>query len=101
MQRGRVLARPTFCGPPSLKPGCAVTRPSNLCVARQIADVNAQIEDTKLQILQNQKRVENRLAKGADVTELRSAIAVLTETLTHLEACKALLREQRQACGGQ
>ena len=97
MQRGRVLARPTSCGPPSLKLGFAVTRPSNPCVVLQIADVSAQIEDTKLQLVQNQKRLENRLAKGADVTELRSAIAVLMETLTHLEARKALLREQGQA----
>lgn len=74
-----------------------MTRPSNLCVARQIADVSAQIEETKPQLVQNQKRVENQLAKGADVTELRSAVAVLTETLTYLEACKALLREQGQA----
>lgn len=101
MQRGRVLARPTFCGHPSLKPGCAVTRPPNPCVALQIADVSAQIEVTKLQLMQHQKRVENRLAKGADVTELRSAIAVLTETLSHLEACKALLREQQQPFRGQ
>lgn len=70
-----------------------MTRPTNLRLARQIADVDAQIEDTKLRILQDQKRIENRLAKGADVTELRSAIALLTETLTRLEACKALLRE--------
>ena len=70
-----------------------MTTPFKLCIARQIADVSAQIEDTKLRILQDQKRVENRLAKGADVTELRSAIAVLTETLTRLEARKALLRE--------
>lgn len=74
-----------------------MTRPSNLGVVLQIADVSAQIEDTKLQLIQNQKRVENRLAKGADVTELRSAIAALTETLTHLQTCKALLREQGQA----
>jgi uncharacterized small protein (DUF1192 family) len=70
-----------------------VTRPTNLRLAGQIADVDAQIEDTKLRILQDQKRIENRLAKGADVTELRSAIALLTETLTRLEARKALLRE--------
>ena len=101
MQRGRFLARPTFCDPPSLKPGCAVTKSSNLCAARQIAEVSAQIEDTKLQILQNQKRVENRLAKGADVTELRAAIAALTESLIHLEACKALLREQQQPLRGE
>jgi len=78
-----------------------VTRSSNLSIARQTADVNAQIADTELQILQNKKRVENRLAKGADVTELKSAIAVLTETLTYLEACKARLHEQRQGSGGQ
>ena len=70
-----------------------MTRPTNLRLAGQIADVDAQIEDTKLRILQDQKRIENRLAKGADVTELRSAIALLTETLTRLEARKALLRE--------
>jgi hypothetical protein len=46
-----------------------VTRPSNLRVALQIANASAQTEDTKLQLIQNQKRVENRLAKGADVTE--------------------------------
>jgi len=76
-----------------------VTRPSNLSIARQIADVDARIADTELRIFQNQKRVENRLAKGADVTELRSEIAVLTETLTNLEACKVRLQEQRQGCG--
>jgi len=101
VQRGRVLARPIFRSPTSLKPGCTVTRPSNLCIARQIADVSAQIEDTKLRILQDQKRVENCLAKGTDVTELRSAIAVLTERLAHLEACKALLREQQLASSDQ
>lgn len=76
-----------------------MTRPSNLSIARQIADVDAQIADTELRIFQNQKRVENRVAKGADVAELRSAIAALTEVLTCLEACKARLHEQRQGCG--
>ncbi|HET7155001.1 MAG TPA: hypothetical protein VFI87_06500, partial [Hyphomicrobiaceae bacterium] len=83
----------------TLRSDRAVTRPSNQSIARQIGDVNAQIADTELSILQSQKRVENRLAKGADVTELRSAIAVLTETLTYLEACKVRLQEQRQGCG--
>ena len=55
-------------------------------VTRQIADLNTQIADTELQILQKQKRVENLLAKGADATEEKSAIAVLSETLAHLES---------------
>lgn len=71
-----------------------MTGPSNLRVARQIADVNAQIAETELLICQNQKRVENLLAKGADVTELKSAIAVLAETLTRLKTRKARLHEQ-------
>lgn len=63
-------------------------------IARQIADVSAQIADTELRIFQNQKRVENLLAKGADVTELKSVIAMLTETLIYLESYKAQLHEQ-------
>ena len=63
-------------------------------IARQIAAVSAQIADTELRIFQNQKRVENLLAKGADVAELKSAIAVLTETLIYLESYKAQLHEQ-------
>lgn len=77
-----------------------MTRPSNLRAAQQIADVDAQIAETELLICQNQKRVENLLAKGADVTELKSAIAVLTETLTCLETRKAGLHEQRQGGDG-
>lgn len=71
-----------------------MTRPTNLRLARQIADVDAQIAETEVLICQHQKRVENLLAKGADVTELKSAIAVLTETLTRLETRKALLHER-------
>ena len=97
MQRERVLARPISAVNPQVRPCCDET--IQLSIARLVGDVNAQIADTELRILQSQKRVENRLAKGADVTELRSAIAVLTETLTYLEACKVRLQEQRQGCG--
>jgi hypothetical protein len=69
-------------------------------ISRQIADLDAQIADTELQILQNQKRVENLLAKGADATELRTATAVLTETLVHLEASKAQLEKQQRGNAG-
>jgi hypothetical protein len=99
VQRGRVLARPISAAHP--QPSCPVTKSSSLSIARQIADVDAQIADTELRILQSQKRVENRVAKGADVTELKSAIAALTKVLTYLEACKARLHQQRQGCGGQ
>ena len=63
-------------------------------IARQIASVSTQIADTELRIFQHQKRVANLLAKGADVTELKSAIAVLTETLSYLESYRAQLHEQ-------
>lgn len=62
-------------------------------VARQIADLNTQIADTELQILQKQKRVENLLAKGADATEEKSAIAVLSETLARVESRKKSLEK--------
>jgi hypothetical protein len=63
-------------------------------IARQITHVSAQIADTELRIFQHQKRVANLLARGADVTQLKSAIAVLTETLGYLESYKAQLLEQ-------
>ena len=67
-------------------------------IARQIASVSTQIADTELRIFQHQKRIANLQARGADVTELKSAIAVLTETLIYLESYKAQLHEQS---GGQ
>ena len=67
-------------------------------IDRQIASVSTQIADTELRIFQHQKRVANLQARGADVSELKSAIAVLTETLIYLESYKAQLHEQS---GGQ
>lgn len=67
-------------------------------IARQMASVSTQIADTELRIFQHQKRIANLQARGADVTELKSAIAVLTETLIYLKSYKAQLHEQS---GGQ
>lgn len=68
--------------------------------AQQIADLNAQSADIEQQIVQNQKRVENLRAKGADATELKSTIAALTEALAHLEACKTQLEAQGHGGAG-
>lgn len=63
-------------------------------IARQISDVNTQIADTEIRIIQQQKRVENLRAKGADVTEMQSAVDALAEMLADLETHKAELEQQ-------
>jgi len=68
-------------------------------IAHRLAEIDAQIADLELRIVQQQKRVENLLAKGLDATGLRSAIAVMTETLAHLEANRAELQRHRRSSG--
>ena len=71
-------------------------------IARQIANLDAQVASIEDRIFQHRKRMENQLAKGGDAAELRSVIATLSETLTDLEARKARLQQQQpraQSCG--
>jgi predicted nucleic acid-binding Zn-ribbon protein len=71
-------------------------------IARQIAELDAQIADIENRIFQNRKRMENQLAKGGEAVELRSAIATLSQSLADLEARKARLQQQpgpMQSCG--
>jgi TolA-binding protein len=93
---GQRWARPTFRRASHPKPEIAKgnrTVPTTN-IARQISDVNAQIADTEIRIIQQQKRVENLRAKGADVTEMQSAVDALAEMLADLETHKAELEQQ-------
>jgi hypothetical protein len=68
-------------------------------IARQLAETDAQISDLEIRIIQQQKRVENLLAKGGDAADVREVIATLTLTLADLEARRARLEQQRQQSG--
>lgn len=68
-------------------------------IAQRLADVDAQITDIELRIIQQQKRVENLRARGVEVTEMQSMIAVMSETLAYLEANKSEL--QRHLSGNR
>jgi hypothetical protein len=67
-------------------------------IAEQIADLDARIADTETRIVQQQKHVENLLARGADTANAQSELAVLRERLTHLQSSRAYL-EMRQTEG--
>lgn len=66
----------------------------DISVADQIAELSARISETELRIVQQQKRIENLLARGADVADAENALAVLQKTLTDLEAREARLRKR-------
>jgi hypothetical protein len=64
-------------------------------IARQIADVDAQIASVETRIFEQKKRVENLRAKGSDPTEAQAVIATLGETLTELRTRKVALEQQK------
>jgi hypothetical protein len=63
-------------------------------IAQRLAEVEAQIADTEIRVVEQQKRVENMLARGLDAPQLRSTIAVMKDTLAYLEAYRRELRRQ-------
>jgi hypothetical protein len=63
---------------------------------QRLAEVEAQIADTETRIVERQKRVENMLARGLDVEQIRATIAVMQDTLAYLEAYRTQLLRQRR-----
>jgi hypothetical protein len=61
-------------------------------IAQRLAEVDAQIADSEIRIVEQQKRVENMLARGLDVAQMRAMIAVMTDTLAYLEAYRVELQ---------
>jgi hypothetical protein len=92
VQEGRASAA-HFKISPSVSNRKASTLPSP-DLARQIAEIDAQIADAEARIFQHQKRVENMLARGGDACELSTTIAALTKRLADLEAQKGELFEK-------
>jgi hypothetical protein len=68
-------------------------------IAQRLAEVEAQIADTDLRIVAQQKRVENMLARGLDVAQMRATIAVMQDTLAYLEAYRRELQRHLRAGG--
>jgi hypothetical protein len=68
-------------------------------IAHRLAEVETEIADAEIRIVEQQKRVENMLAKGLDVTQLRATIAVMQETVAYLEAYRTELQRHLRGPG--
>lgn len=51
-------------------------------IAHRLAEVETEIADAEIRIVEQQKHVENMLARGLDVTRMRATIAVMQEAVS-------------------
>lgn len=68
-------------------------------IAHRLAEVETEIADAEIRIVEQHKRVENMLAKGRDVTQMRATIAVMQEAVSYLEAYRTELQRHLHGAG--
>jgi uncharacterized coiled-coil protein SlyX len=66
-----------------------------MSTAEQLAALEARIADTELRIFQQQKHIENLLARGSETADARSGLAAMLERLAYLEASRAYLAQRQ------